>query len=56
MKNNTGKSEDNAKVEEYEKLRNFKNKEKFKLKIFNFGWWRNPPYKKADSRHCIELS
>ena len=30
-----------CKVEEFEKLRNFKNEEKLKLKIFNFGWWRN---------------
>ena len=56
MKNNTGKSEDNAKVEEYEKLRNFKNKEKLELKIVNFGWWPNPPYKKADFRHRVQLS
>ena len=56
MKKNTRKSEDNAKVEEFEKLRNFKNEEKLKLKIFNFGWWRNPPYKKADFRHRAQLS
>ena len=53
MKNNDGKSEDN---EEFEKLRNFKNEEKLKLKIFNFDWLRNPPYKKADFRHRVQLS
>ena len=50
MKNNIGKSEDNA------KLKNLKNEEKLILKIFNFGWWRNPPYKKADFRHRVQLS
>ena len=56
MKNNTGRSEDNAKLKNLKKLRNFKNEEKLILKIFNFGWWRNPPYKKADFRHRVQLS
>ena len=56
MKNNDRKSEDNAKLKNLKKLRNFKNEEKLKLKIFNFGWWRNPPYKKADFRHHVQLS
>ena len=56
MKNNTGRSEDNAKLKNLKKLRNFKNKEKLKLKIVNFGWWRNPPYKNDDFRHRVQLS
>ena len=47
MKKNDGTSEDFAKFEEFEKLKNFKNEEKLKLKIFNFLWWRDPPYKKS---------
>ena len=56
MKNNDGKSEDNAKLKKFEKLRNFKDEGQLKLKIFNFGWWRNPPYKNDEFRHCIQLS
>ena len=44
------------KVEEFEKLKNFKTEEKLKLKIFNFWWWRDPPYKNDDFRHRVQLS
>ena len=44
---NGGKSEYVCKYEEIAK---------FKLKIFNFGWWRNPPYKNDDFRHRVQLS
>ena len=54
MKNNDGKSEDNAKLKNLKRI--FKNEDKLKLKIFNFGWWRNPPYKKAYFRHRVQLS
>ena len=42
-------------AEEIEQVRNFKTEEKLKLKIFNFWWWRNPQYKNADFRHCVQL-
>ena len=50
MKKNGGNSED------FEQLRNFKTEEKLKLKIFNFLWWRDPPYKNDDFRHRVQLS
>ena len=56
MKKNDGKSEDKCEVEEIEHLKNFKNEEKLKLKIFNFCWWRIPPYKNADFRRRVQLS
>ena len=49
MKKNDGTSEDNA------KLRKFKIK-KLQLKIFNFWWWCDPPYKNDDFRHRVQLS
>ena len=55
MKKNDGNSEDNAKIKKNEQLRNFKTEEKLKLKIFNFSWWRDPPYKNDDFRHCVQL-
>ena len=36
MKKTDGNSEDNAKLKNLKKLRNFKTEEKLKLKIFNF--------------------
>ena len=36
MKNNHGKSEDIEKLKNFEQLRNFKNEEELKFKIFNF--------------------
>ena len=56
MKNNKEKSEDDAKLKNFKKLRNFKTEEKLKLKIFNFWWWRDPPYKNDDFRHRVQLS
>ena len=56
MKKNNGNIEDNAKLKKFEKLRNFKDEEQLNLKIFNFGWWRNPPYKNDDFRHRVQLS
>ena len=53
MKKNDGNSEDILKVEEFEKLKNFKTEEKLK---FNFWWWRDPPYKNDDFRHRVQLS
>ena len=47
MKNNDGKTEE---------IENLKKSQKLKLKIFNFGWWRNPPYKNDDFRHRVQLS
>ena len=44
-----------CKVEEFEKLKNFKTEEKLKLKIFNFLWWRDPPYKNDDFRHRVQF-
>ena len=37
MKKNDGNNEENAKLKKIEQLRNLKNEEKLKLKIFNFG-------------------
>ena len=45
MKKNDRNSEDNAKLKEFEQLRNF-----------NFWWWRDPPYKNDDFRHRVQLS
>ena len=56
MKNNTGKSEVNAKLKNLKNRGISKTEEKLKLKIFNFWWWRNPPYKKANFRHRVQLS
>ena len=52
MKKNDGESEDIAKLKKStEELQ-----EKLKLKIFNFWWWRDPPYKNDDFRHRVQLS
>ena len=61
MKNARRKDEDFAKfknlnIEEFEKMNNLQNEEKLKLKIFNFCWWRDPPYKNDDFRRRIQLS
>ena len=56
MKKNEGNSEDFAKLKNLKKLKNFKIEEKLKLKIFNFLWWRDPPYKNDDFRHRVQLS
>ena len=57
MKTNEGNSEDFEKLKNLKKkLKNFKTEEKLKLKIFNFLWWRDPPYKNDDFRHRVQLS
>ena len=56
MKKNDGKGEEKCEVEEIEQLKNFKNEEKLKLKIFNFCWWRSPPYKNDDFSRRVQLS
>ena len=56
MKNNDGKSEDNAKLKNLNNWGISETKEKLKLKIFNFWWWHVPPYKNDDFRHRVQLS
>ena len=56
MNNNTGKSEDTAKLKNLSNLGISKTEEKLKLKNFNFCWWRDPPYKNDDFRRRIQLS
>ena len=36
-----------------EEIENLKKLQKLKSKIFNFGWWRNPPYKNDDFKRTI---
>ena len=56
MKKNEGNNEDFEKLKNLKNLKNFKTEEKLKLKIFNFWWWRDPPYKNDDFRHRVQLS
>ena len=42
------------KLEEFEKNEEFA--EISMLKNFNFGWWRDPPYKNDDLTHRVQLS
>ena len=53
MKNNDRNSEDNAKLMKLN-TEEFQNEEKLKLKIFNFCWWRDPPYKNDDFRRHVQ--
>ena len=57
MKKNDENGEDIAKFKK--KKNNWgisQTEEKLKLKIFNFWWWRDPPYKNDDFRHRVQLS
>ena len=54
MKKNDGNGEDIAKLKN--NLGISKLRKKLKLKIFNFWWWRDPPYKNDDFKHRVQLS
>ena len=56
MKKNDGNSEDKAKLKKMNNCGISKTEGKLKLKIFNFWWWRDPPYKNDDFRHRVQLS
>ena len=48
MKKNDGTSDNFAKLKNLNNWGISKTEEKLKLKIFNFLWWRDPPYKNDD--------
>ena len=56
MKKNDGNGEDKTKLMKLNNSGISKLRKKLKLKIFNFWWWRDPPYKNDDFRHRIQLS
>ena len=56
MKKNDGTSDNFAKLKNLNNWGISKTEEKLKLTIFNFWWWRDPPYKNDDFRHRVQLS